>query len=162
MALHSHVEDMPAQAAVGARPHHLRASVMDFLLLWICYSLHQGYIQRKRNMLSYARLIIREHWLAGWNLTTAAAALTTQHPCQQQSCPCVQGKASSVNTAECQIMLMLSAHYSITAVPATLHSRWEGHQTRPETSQCICISWNKGRCALPGSCRFRHVAHSMV
>ena len=28
---------------------------------------------------------------------------------------------------------------------------------RPETLERICTSWNKGRCAFPGSCRFRHV-----
>ena len=29
--------------------------------------------------------------------------------------------------------------------------------TRPETLERIYTSWNKGRCAFPGSCRFRHV-----
>ena len=31
---------------------------------------------------------------------------------------------------------------------------------RPETLERICSSWNKGRCAFPGSCRFRHVCAS--
>jgi len=28
---------------------------------------------------------------------------------------------------------------------------------RPETLERICASWNKGRCAFPGSCTFKHV-----
>ena len=31
---------------------------------------------------------------------------------------------------------------------------------RPETLERICVSWNKGRCAFPGGCTFRHVCAS--
>ena len=32
--------------------------------------------------------------------------------------------------------------------------------SRPETLKCICTSWNRGRCAFPGSCRLHHICAS--
>ena len=90
MALHSQLEDLPAQAAVGARPHRLRE--IDSPLSWVFCFLGYVAVRTKdsetRNMLSYARLIVREaqcHGGIGWLeydkwFRQQQAALTTQHP----------------------------------------------------------------------------------
>ena len=127
MALHSQLEDLPAQAAVGARPHRLRE--IDSPLSWVFCFLGYVAVRTKdsetRNMLSYARLIVREaqcHGGIGWLeydkwFRQQQAALTTQHPWNelnaslhaQQSCPFALGTASPANSAESRIMLILSA-----------------------------------------------------
>ena len=50
-----------------------------------------------------------------------------------------------------------------TPIPGPSDPQSEGRQRRrqairprPETLDRICVSWNKGRCAYPGSCTFRH------
>ena len=181
MALHSQLEDLPAQAAVGARPHRLRE--IDSPLSWVFCFLGYVAVRTKdsetRNMLSYARLIVREaqcHGGIGWLeydkwFRQQQAALTTQHPWNELNASLHAATVMSLRSgdsklcklcrepdhADSQCALASLQPPQPYAWPTTAGAAAGRRVTRPDTLERICTSWNKGRCAFPGSCRFRHV-----
>lgn len=184
MALHSQLEDLPAQAAVGARPHRLRE--IDSPLSWVFCFLGYVAVRTKdsetRNMLSYARLIVREaqcHGGIGWLeydkwFRQQQAALTTQHPWNELNASLHAATVMSLRSgdsklcklcrepdhADSQCALASLQPPQPYAWPTTAGAAAGRRVTRPDTLERICTSWNKGRCAFPGSCRFRHVCAS--
>ena len=90
MALHSQLDSLPGQVAVTARPHCLRE--IDYPLTWVfCFLTYIAVCTddaATRDMLTYARLIIREaqsHGGLGWLeydkwFRQQQAARTLQHP----------------------------------------------------------------------------------
>ena len=184
MALHSQLEDLPAQAAVGARPHRLRE--IDSPLSWVFCFLGYVAVRTKdsetRNMLSYARLIVREaqfHGGIGWLeydkwFRQQQADLTTQHPWNELNASLHAATVMSLRSgdsklcklcrepdhADSQCALASLQPPQPYAWPTTAGAAAGRRVTRPDTLERICTSWNKGRCAFPGSCRFRHVCAS--
>jgi len=71
MALHSQLEDLPAQATVSHRPHRLREidSPLTWVFCFLAYVAVRTTDAETRDMLTYARLLIREaqcHGGSGW------------------------------------------------------------------------------------------------
>ena len=119
MALHSQLEDLPAQAAVGACLHRLRE--IDSPLSWVFCFLGYVAVRTKdsetRNMLSYARLIVREaqcHGGIGWLeydkwFRQQPAALTTQHPWNELNASLHAATVMSLRSEDSKLC-KLSAH----------------------------------------------------
>ena len=180
MALHGQLEDLPSQAGSASRPHRLRE--IDSPLTWVFCFLAYVAVQTEdtgtRDMLTYARLVIREaqcHGGPGWleydkwfrqqqaslavpqpwrelNASLHAATVMSLRSGSNRSCRLCRGPDHVEN--QCALASLQpgpSPWGPPTPSPAAKRV------VRPETLERICTSWNKGRCAFPGSCRFRHV-----
>ena len=134
-----------------------------------------------RDRLAYARLIIREsqrhggtRWLdydRGFRQQIAIDASlpwNTLHPGLHAAT--VLAKTSQVQSCSiCREPDHLAAHCALaylqqqTTTQAAFYqdafrpSKQPRPRPRPETLAAICVSWNKGRCAYPGSCSYRHI-----
>ena len=189
MALHSQLEDLPSQAAVASRPHRLREidSPLTWVFCFLAYAAVRTNDRETRDMLTYARLIIREaqcHSGMGWLeydkwFRQQQAALSSQHPWNELNASLHAATVMSLRSGESRLCnlcrepdhvdsrcALASLHFpqslspqSASLVTPALPSAGR-RVTRPETLERICASWNKGRCAFPGSCRFRHVCAS--
>ena len=135
-------------------------------------------------MLTYARLVIREaqfHGGAGWLeydkwFRQQQAALFGKHPWNELNASLHAATLMSLRSGERKLCKLCRApdHAEAQCALASLQfQQWHNPQpapshsaspqaagrrvARPETLERICSSWNKGRCAFPGTCRFRHV-----
>lgn len=136
-----------------------------------------------RDMLAYARLIIREsqrHSGGGWldydrvfrqqaamdsnlrwntlNPNIQAATLLGQAPVQSRFCTLC--REPDHDREHCALAYLQQPLGPVGPVPANTPSgpRPRGFSgRRSESRMGICISWNKGRCVFPGTCTFRHV-----
>lgn len=176
MALQGQLDDLPAQAAPAARPHRLRE--IDSPLTWaFCFLAYMAVLTNDadtRDMLTYARLVIREaqyHSGPGWQeydkwFRQQQAARAVPHPWNELNASLhsatVMSLRSGTNPA-CKLCREPDhsegqcAMASLQPMPASAPAAATKRPIRPETLERICSSWNKGRCAFPGSCRFRHV-----
>jgi len=135
-----------------------------------------------RNLLSYARLIICEaqrHSGPGWleydEVFRQQAAVNPSLPWNEinsslhattilsyRSGPgrfCSLCHESDHLMSQCALAHLQPfpppAHQRLLSPSST--SPQNRRAVRPETLECICSSWNKGRCVFPGTCRFRHI-----
>lgn len=182
MALHGQLDDLPAQATITSRPHRLRE--IDSPLTWVsCFLAYLAVRTRDpetRDMMTYARLIIREaqcHSGPGWQeydkwFRQQQAALAVPQPWHELNAslhaatvmslrsgnnqPCRLCREPDHSEIHCALASLQPPHAAANFV-LTTSSAATRRTTRPETLERICLSWNKGRCAFPGSCRFRHV-----
>ena len=186
MSLHSQLEDLPAQTALAARPHRLREieSPLSWVFCFLAYVAVRTTDRETKDMLTYARLIIREaqcHGGVGWLeydkwFRQQQAALTTPHPWNELNASLHAATVMSLRSGERKLCRLCREpdHAESQCALASLHfpqlqqlhlpppSRSASppaskRVVRPETLERICSSWNKGRCAFPGTCRFRHV-----
>ena len=135
-------------------------------------------------MLTYARLVIREaqcHGGAGWLeydkwFRQQQAARSTPQPCNELNASLHAATVMSLRAGDkkpCKLCREPDHTDSQCALASLQFPQPQPHQplssvsppagkrvARPETLECICSLWNKGRCAFPGSCRFRHVCAS--
>ena len=150
---------------------------MGLLLSGLCGG--QTSDQETRDMLSYARLVIREaqcHGGAGWLeydkwFRQQQAALAKPHPWNELNASLHATTVMSLKSGETRLcklcrepdhaesqcaLASFQAHLqpALALPPLPPASK---RVTRPETLERIYTSWNKGQCAFPGSCRFRHV-----
>ena len=181
MALHGQLEELPSQAALASRPHRLRE--IDSPLTWVFCFLAYVAVRTKdketRDMLTYARLIIREaqcHGGPGWLeydkwFRQQQAALAVPHPWQELNASLHAATVMSLRSgsnklcklcrepdhseAQCALASLQLSQPTATVPASSLQAT--KRVTRPETLERICSSWNKGRCVFPGSCRFRHI-----
>ena len=188
MALHSQLEDLPGQAAITARPHRWRD--IDSPLMWVfcflAYVAVRTSDKETRDMLTYARLIIREaqcHGGMGWLeydkwFRQQQAALSHQHPWNELNPSLHASTVMSLRSGEQRLCRLCRGpdHTEFQCALASLQCPQSSFHPssltapgpppagrrviRPETLERICASWNKGRCAFPGSCRFRHICAS--
>ena len=129
-------------------------------------------------MLSYARLIVREaqcHGGIGWLEYDKwfRQQQATQHPWNELNASLHAATVMSLRSgdsklcklcrepdhADSQCALASLQPPQPYAWPTTAGAAAGRRVTRPDTLERICTSWNKGRCAFPGSCRFRHKGH---
>ena len=183
MALHGQLEDLPSQAGSASRPHRFREidSPLTWVFCFLAYVAVQTEDAMTRDMLTYARLVIREaqcHGGPGWLeydkwFRQQQASLAVPHPWHElnaslhaatvmslrsglnRSCRLCRGP-DHVETQCALASLQPGPPSSLEPQPMT-SSPGMKRVVRPETLERICSSWNKGRCAFPGSCRFRHV-----
>ena len=181
MALHGQLDDLPSQTAATSRPHHLRE--IDSPLSWVFCFLAYVAVRTKdletRDMLTYARLVIREaqcHGGPGWLeydkcFRQQQAALAIPHPWHELNASLHAATVMSLRSgtnrscklcrepdhveAQCTLVSLYPWQPSagVSSTPPQVFKR----VSMPETLERICSSWNKGRCVFPGSCRFRHV-----
>ncbi len=132
-----------------------------------------------RNMLAYARIIIREaqrHGGNGWldydRVFHQQAALdqsiqwNTLHPGIQaatlvgrasgQGLFCTLCRGADHSSERCALSYLQAPSQPLCDTPLPARLRLQPRR-RPESLLRICISWNKGRCAYLGTCSFRHV-----
>jgi hypothetical protein len=183
MALHSQLEELPAQTALAARPHRLRE--IESPLLWafcfLAYIAVRTSDKETRDMLTYARLVIREaqcHGWAGWLeydkwFRQQQAALSTPQPWNELNASLHAATVMSLRAGDkkpCRLCREPDHTESQCALASLQFSQPQQHQpssssspatskrvAKPGTLDRICSSWNRGQCAFPGSCRFRHV-----
>ena len=188
IALHSQLEELPAQTAPAARPHCLRK--IELPLSWaFCFlayiAVHTSDKETRDMMLTYARLVIREaqcHDGAGWLdydkwFRQQQAALSTPQPWNELNASVHAATVMSLRTGdkklcrlcrepdhtESQCALALLQHFTQPQQhqQSSFWSPAAGKRiAKPETLERICSSWNRGWCAFPGSCRFRQVCAS--
>ena len=185
MALYSQLEDLPTQATLTARPHRLREieSPLSWVFCFLAYLAVRTSDRETRDMLTYARLVIREaqcHGGAGWLeydkwFRQQQAALTTPQPwCElnaslhaatvmslragdRKLCRlCREADHSDTKCALASLHYPQPQHHLALATPLSSSPPASKRVARPETLERICASWNRGRCAFPGSCQFRH------
>ena len=141
-----------------------------------------------RDMLAYARLVIRESqrhggnsWLEYDKVFRQQAAIdnslrwNTLHPGIQAAT--LMGRSSGVGTfcSSCRGTDHTAPYCALAYLqgPSTQQPRFANgpgslpgvsrskppyqFRKRPETSIGICVSWNKGKCSYPNTCRFRHI-----
>ena len=186
MALHSQLEDFPAQTALAACPHRLREieSPLSCFFCFLAYIAVRTSGKETRDMLTYARLVIREaqcHGGAGWLeydkwFRQQQAALATPQPWNELNASLHAATVMSLRAGDkkpCRLCREPDHTDSQCALASLQFPQPQQHQpsssssppasrrvARPETLERICSSWNKGRCAFPGTCRFRHVCAS--
>ena len=186
MALHSQLEELPAQTALAARPHRLRE--IELPLSWafcfLAYIAVRTSDQETRDMLTYARLVIREaqcHGGAGWLeydkwFRQQQAALSTPQPWNELNAslhaatvmslragdkrPCRLCRESDHTESRCALASLQSPQPQQHQPSSSWSPAASKRVVKPETLERTCSSWNRGRCAFPGSCRFRHVCAS--
>lgn len=182
MALHSQLEDLPVQATGSSRLHRLREvdSPLTWAFCFLAYVAVRTTDDATRDLLSYARLIIREaqcHGGSGWLeydkwFRQQQAALSTRHPWNELNASLHAATVMSLRTGETKLCKLCKEpdHSETQCALASLYPPQQignpampsggpaaGKRTRPEMLERICTSWNKGRCVYPGSCRFRHI-----
>ena len=158
MALHSQLEDLPAQAAVGACLHRLRE--IDSPLSWVFCFLGYVAVRTKdsetRNMLSYARLIVREaqcHGGIGWLeydkwFRQQPAALTTQHPWNELNASLHAATVMSLRSEDSKLCKLCDSQCALASLQSPQPYAWPmsagaaaGRRvTRPDTLERICTS----------------------
>ena len=135
-------------------------------------------------MLTYARLVIREaqcHGGAGWLeydkwFCQQQAALSTQQPWNELNASLHVATVMSLRSGDkkpCRLCREPDSQCALASLQFPQPQQHQQHQpwvsssppasrqvARPETLERICSSWNRGRCAFPGSCRFRHICAS--
>ena len=165
------------------------ASLPSWMYCFMAYVAMRATDPGVRDMLAYARLVIREaqrHGGSGWldydRVFRQQAALdpslkwNTLHPGIQASTLvgrtsrpatfCTLCREPDHTSEQCALIylqppgshLPLSAPssglISPSAVPARPRAQFRRH---PGLVAGICVSWNKGRCGFPNSCKYRHI-----
>ena len=167
MALHSQLEDLPAS------PHRLREieSPLSWVFCFMAYVAVRTCDRETRNMLTYARLVIQCHGGVGWLewFRQQQAALTTSHPWNELNASLHVATVMSLCTGDKKLCRLCrepdhaEPQCALTSLQFPQPQRPPSpppaskQLARPDTLEHICSSWNKGRCAFPGSCRFWHV-----
>lgn len=181
MALLSQLEEFPPQSALVARPHRLRDidSPLSWVFCFLAYIAVRSEDKETRDMLTYARLVIREamcHGGPGWLeydkwFRQQQAALPSGHPWNELNASLHAATVMSLRAGQrrsCRLCKEPDHDESQCALGSMQHHQPPSSQaappvtgvrrvTRPETLERICSSWNRGRCAFPGTCRFRHI-----
>ena len=189
VSLLQQLETFGGQYPVPAMPGMLKprfrevTTLPSWLYCYIAYVAMRASDQGVRDMLAYARLIIREaqrHGGSGWldydRVFRQQAALdpslkwNTLHPGIQAST--LVGRTSRLatfctlcrepdHTAEqCALSYMrppgsqLPLLQPSTSLPAGPYRTL--FRRRPESLAGICVNWNKGRCTFP-ACKFKHI-----
>ena len=165
----------------GARP---RLREVSSITTWVYCFLYYCAIRTDdlylRNLLVYARLLIREalrHGGTGWlEYDKIFRQQAAADPSVDWSVLNSSLLASTILSARSDqgSFRQLCQEVDHTAMDCALHTTQDkptshyqtpgpsmnrpgsSHRPRPETLERICTSWNKGRCAYPGTCSFRH------
>jgi hypothetical protein len=164
----------PIPVLPGSLKPRLRevSSLPSWLYCFLAYVAILAPDQGTRDMLAYARLLIREaqrHGGVGWmdydRVFRQQAAIdrslqwNTLNPGIQSST--ITGQAPRPNTfctlchevdhtaASCALAYLEPS--GPPSPPTTQRS------AKRRTSYSICMSWNRGKCTYPGACTFRHV-----
>ena len=185
IALHDQLESIHGSLQTMATPGALRARMREVpsLSSWVyCFA---AYIAVRttdplvRDMLAYMRIIVREslrHGGGGWqeydrNFRRLAAIDTNLRwnsllPDLQASTILGQRGGGGVFCSLCRGVDHTSAQCALTYMQQpVIGASNQDASSRPLEARGrsqrqlarICTSWNKGSCAYPGSCTFRHV-----
>ena len=157
-------------------------SLSSWIYCFVAYVAIRSQEPRTRDMLAYARLLVREpqrHGGRGWldydYIFRQQAAIdpslhwNTLHPGIQAATMvgglpstgtfCTLCRGSDHPTSNCALAYL---HGATSKGPgtfqgATSFSRPRDQFRRPESILGICVSWNKGKCVYPGVCTYRHI-----
>ena len=172
-------------ALPGALKPRLRepTTLPSWMYCFLGYLGIQATDPKARVGLAYARLVIREAqrhggsaWLEYDRLFRQQAAIEpalqwdTLHPGIQAATLIGRSATNSQFCTLCREPDHTADHCALSYLqqpssrPPSGGSTWQGardqarrNPIRTESRQRICISWNKGKCNYPESCRFRHV-----
>ena len=186
IALHSQLEALHGQMSFSATPAAFRPRLREVPSLnsWMyCFAAYMAVLTtdtRTRELLAYCRLIIREatrHTGNGWQeydrTFRRQAAIDSSLPWNTllpglqattligaHTTPglfCSLCREPDHIATQCALTVM---QQPVRPLPDSLRSvdrRPQRPQRRPETILGICASWNRGNCAFPGSCTYKHV-----
>ncbi len=192
VSLLQQLETFGGHCSVPALPGALKprlqeiATLPSWLYCFLAYVALKAEDPGVRDMLAYARLLIREaqrHGGNGWldydRVFRQQAAIdhtlrwNSLHPGIQASTlvGCASGPVTFCtlcrepdHTAELCALSYLQSPASLlpptpsTAIPPVTSLRPRvPFKRRPESLAGICVSWNKGRCSFPNFCKYRHV-----
>ena len=188
VSLLQQLETFGSQYPVPSLPGVLRprlrevTNLASWMYCFVAYVAMKANDQGVRDMLAYARLVIREaqrHGGSGWldydRVFRQQAALdpalrwNTLHPGIQASTLvgrvagtallCTLCREPDHSAGQCALSYLQSPPVSVHSAgpPAPVTGPRTPFRRRPETLAGICVSWNKGRCRLPGSCHFKHI-----
>ena len=185
VALHDQLESIHGSLQTMATPGALRARMREVpsLSSWVyCFA---AYIALRStepfvsDMLAYMRLVVREslrHGGGGWqeydrNFRRLAAidpnlrwnsllpdlqASTILGQCGGGGVFCSLCRGVDHSSAQCALTYMQQPLMGPTNQDAS--NRPQDVRSRPQRQLArICSSWNRGNCAYPGTCTFRHV-----
>ena len=156
------------------------SSILTWVYCFLAYCMVRTDDQFVRGLLTYDRLGLREarrYGGSGW--------IEYDHIFRQQAAtdPCIQWNALSPSLVALTFLgsrtdqgafCTLCQEVDHSPQDCALRVLWEppiscpqgttesqpcplvSHRMRPETLERICVSWNKGRCAYPGSCTLKH------
>lgn len=181
MALLQQLDTLNVPCALPAIPGHLKPHLREITSLpsWMyCFLAYIAILapdQPTRDRLAYARLIVKEAlrhggtgWMAydrvfrqqaaidgslAWNtlhggIQAATIMGTTSGPTNF----CSLCREVDHSTASCAL-----AYLQPPTTPSTTSQPARSQPSRPRRPASICMSWNRGSCAFPGACNFRHV-----
>ena len=182
ISLHNQLEALHGQASL-ASPASLQPRLREVpsLSSWLyCFAAYMAVLTtdpRTQDMLAYCRLIIKEalrHGGTGWQeydrTFRRQAAIDSSLPWNTlvpglQAATLVGPRGASWgtfctlcrepdhNANQCALSVMQQRVRSPAETPKSFDRRYR----RPETVLGICSSWNRGTCAFPLSCTYRHV-----
>lgn len=191
ISLLQQLETFNTQYTLPALPGALRPRLREVMSLpsWVycflAYIAMRSADQATRDMLAYARLIIREaqrHGGNGWldydrvfrqqaaidhtlrwnTLQPSIQAATLVGHAPGRGTFCTLCREPDHMADRCALSYLRQPHgqtpqtASGPTIPSSARPRFQPRR-RPESHTGICISWNKGQCAYPGRCTFRHV-----
>ena len=192
ISLMQQLESFSGQYSLPSLPGVLRprmrevTSLASWMYCFLAYVAIRSVDPTTRDMLAYARLIIREaqrHGGSGWRdydrVFRQQAAIdhsiqwNTLHPGIQAATLVGRGLGASILCTLCREPDHTADHCALSYLHQPLASahtvplgtagnpvvtRSRPHPGRRSESMLgICISWNKGRCVYPGTCTYRHV-----
>ncbi len=183
ISLHTQLEDLHGAGSLASTPIGFRPRLREVTSLssWMfCFATYMAVRTRDpttRDMLAYCRLIIREALRHGgntwqdydrafrrqaaidstlpWNtLLPGLQAATLSGPGSNRGgALCTICREPDHTASQCALAIMqqplLSSQYNFSRNPAR-------PPHRPESAQNICASWNRGPCAFPGVCTYKH------
>lgn len=175
----------PLQTLPGALKPRLRdvVSLPSWMYCFLAYVAIRSRDPATRDMLAYARLLIREaqrHGGSGWldydrvfrqqvaidrtlrwnslQSDIQAATLVGCAPGPRKFCTLCREPDHGAEQCALAFLQQPPVQASSSAGFGRFRPRpQEQMGRRPESRLGICVSWNKGRCIYPGSCRFRHI-----
>ena len=156
------------------------SSILTWVYCFLAYCAVRTDDQFVRGLLTYARLVLREARRYGgsgwieydrifrqqaaadqciqWNaLSPSLVASTFLGARTDQGTFCTLCQEVDHSSQDCALRSVREPPIPRTLGTSETQSRSPlPHRMRPETLDRICVSWNKGRCAYPGSCTFKH------
>ncbi len=183
VSLHTQLEDLHGTGSLVATPVGFRPRLREVpsLSSWMfCFATYMAVRTRDpatRDMLAYCRLIIREALRHGgntwqdydrafrrqaaidtalpWNtLLPGLQAATLSGPSLNRGGTlCTICREPDHNASQCALAIMQQPLLSVQGNPSRNPAR---PSRRFESGQNICASWNRGPCAFPGVCTYKH------
>ena len=190
IALLEQWEAMPSAAqAAGLSQRTPRREVTSITTWAACFAtyvaiLGQAHPHLVADRLGYMRLVMREarrHGGQGWRAydhvfrkntqpgepwarlqTSLVAAYFPHAPGAHVPAICIHCQEADHRSEDCALTALLPPSPVATPRPSqtTPPPPKRTNPQRQQNESTLCISWNKGRCAVPNGCKYRHICAS--